>query len=407
MSQSLFSKFYSPEHAKSILRVGWPLIVNNLAIMGINLTDTIMAGRLNTETLAAIATGGAIWTILFIFGMGIIMALSPITAQLVGSGQDKKVGSYIRQGLWLSIFIGIPLTLLGQNAEPAFAIFKLEPELISYASDYLDAITLSLPFVMFYMSLRMVSEGIGHTRPIMYITLFCVCTNIFFNWVLMYGNLGFPAMGAKGCGYASMLNFIIMAVFLTLYVKRTKVYEVLEIFKQFEWPNYKILKEIFALGVPISITTVAEMGLFACATLLMGTFGTNTVAAHQIAINYAAFMFMVPFGASAACTSVIGNLIGQNKLQAARHAGFTGISLSVGFMSLSAIVMILFAQSIIGLYTTDPVVATIAVSLLGVAAAFQIVDGLQVAALGALRDLCLDWLSCRIIFCCNITDLAF
>lgn len=385
MPKNLFNKLYSPVHARSILRVGWPLIVNNLALMGINLTDTIMAGRYSTEALAAIAAGGSVWSLIFIGGMGLLMALSPITAQLVGAKKSGEVGHYVRQGFWLALLVAIPMVWFGQNAEAVFVLFGLESEIVELSDDYLSAITLGIPFAYMYLVMRMCSEGIAHTRPIMYISIFGMCTNVFFNWVLMYGNLGFPAMGAKGCGYASALNLIVMSIILLVYVNKHYRYKPLKIFKQFEWPQLSESVEILRLGLPIAGSLVAEIGLFACAALLMGGLGTNTIAAHQIAINYAAFMFMIPFGASMASTSVVGNLLGRQRFAEARAAGHTGMVISVGFMTISALVMILFANQIIGLYTTDTEVAVIAVSLLGVAAAFQIVDGLQVAAGGALR----------------------
>jgi len=379
------TSFFDLKHARSIFKVGWPLIINNLAIMSMNLADTIMSGRHSTDSLAAVAAGGAVWTIIFLAGTGIIMALSPITAQLHAADKDERAGFFLRQTLWLALFLGIPLMILGQNIEWVFVFFGLEPEIVALADKYISYITLCLPFTFAYMSLRMTSEGIGHTRPIMYIALFCALLNVVLNWVLIYGKWGFPEMGAAGCGLASAINFTLMLILLSIYVLKVKLYKPLKIFSNFDWPQKKALTELLVLGFPIGVSIVAEISLFSFAALLMGSLGKNVLAAHQIALNYAAFMFMVPFGMSMANTSVVGQLIGQEKMQEARTAGFTGIILATGFMTISAIVMILFAQQIIAWYTKDALVASIAVSLLGMAAAFQIVDGIQVAASGALR----------------------
>jgi MATE family multidrug resistance protein len=380
-----FTSLFSKEHALSIFKIGWPLIINNLAIMSMNLADTIMAGQYSTDTLAAIAAGGAVWTILFLAGMGIIMALSPITAQYYGRGENEKAGHYLRQTLWISLFLSIPLAILGQHCEFVFEMFKLDSEVVILADEYLSAITLGLPLAMVYMSLRMSSEGIGHTRPIMYISLFCAVLNVLFNWVLMYGHWGFPAMGAKGCGLSSAINLSLMAVMMITYISKHYRYRPLKIFSHFEWPKFSSQGTVLRLGVPISVSIVAEISLFSCAALMMGTLGKNIIAAHQIAINYAAFMFMVPFGMSMANTSVVGQLLGKGDTEGARQAGHTGLVLATGFMSVSALVMIIFAEQIIGLYTQDQAVAKVAISLLGMAAAFQVVDGIQVAASGALR----------------------
>ena len=379
------SNFYNPIHARSIFKIGMPLVINNLAIMSMNLADTIMSGRHSTDSLAAVAAGSAVWSIIFLAGMGIIMALSPVTAQYHAAGQPEKAGFFLRQTLWLALFIGIPLLILGQNLEWVFAYFGLEPEIVSLADEYLSYVTLSLPFVFCYMSLRMTSEGIGHTRPIMYIAIFCASLNVFFNWVFIYGKWGFPEMGAAGCGLATAINFVLMLVLLSLYMTKVRLYKPFKLFSSFDWPQKKAITELLVLGVPIGVSIVAEISLFSVAALLMGSLGKNVLAAHQIALNYAAFMFMVPFGMSMANTSVVGQLIGRNQMHEARTAGYTGIILATGFMTISAIVMVLLAQQIIGLYTQDAVVAEIAVSLLGMAAAFQIVDGIQVAASGALR----------------------
>ena len=379
------SSFFDKKHARSIFKIGLPLIINNLAIMSMNLADTIMSGRHSTDSLAAVAAGGAVWTIIFLAGMGIIMALSPITAQYHAADQSEKAGFFLRQTLWLAVFFGIALLILGQNLEWVFAFFGLEPEIVSLAAEYLSYITLCLPFVFAYMSLRMTSEGIGHTRPIMYIGILCAFLNVLLNWIFIYGKWGFPEMGAAGCGLASAIIFTLMFFMLLLYTLKKSIYKPLKLFQQFDWPQFKALKELLVLGAPIGISIVAEISLFSVAALLMGSLGKNVLAAHQIALNYAAFMFMVPFALSMANTSVVGRLLGQGEAQEARIAGRTGIILATGFMTLSAIVMILFAQQIIGLYTQDALVAKIAVSLLGMAAAFQIVDGIQVAASGALR----------------------
>ncbi|MBT8142635.1 MAG: MATE family efflux transporter [Gammaproteobacteria bacterium] len=380
-----FKTLFNKEHAGSILSIGWPLIINNLAIMSMNLADTIMSGQHSTDTLAAVAAGGAVWTILFLTGMGIIMALSPITAQYFGKNEFTKAGHYLRQTLWLAVMVSIPLAIAGQYCETVFEAFKLEPEIVELADGYLSAIVYGLPLSYVYMSFRMSSEGIGHTRPVMYISLLAAVLNVFLNWALIYGHFGFPELGAVGCGIASAITLSLMAIVMLWYVSGHYRYKPLKIFSHFEWPSASSIYEILKLGFPIGVSIVAEVGLFSCAALLMGSLGKNIIAAHQVAINYAAFMFMVPFAMSMANTSVVGQLLGQGKVREARTAGHTGMVLATGFMTVSALIMIVFATQIIGFYTDDPAVAKVAIGLLGMAAAFQIVDGIQVAASGALR----------------------
>lgn len=250
---------------------------------------------------------------------------------------------------------------------------------------YVRAIALGLPAMYAYLTLRFVSEGLGHTRPIMLIAVIGLIVNVLFNYLLMFGKLGFPALGAVGCGYASAVSMWMMFASMLLYTRRQALYSKFALFARFDFPTVAGFRELLGIGLPIGLSVVSEAGLFSAVALLMGTLGATTVAAHQVAINYAATMFMVPLALHSATTIRVGQAIGGGRPALARFAGFVGIGLCGAVMLVSAVAMLIFGRSIAAFYTIDPEVQQIAIALLFMAAIFQVSDGLQVGAAGALR----------------------
>lgn len=369
----------------ALFAIGGPLVVHNLALVGMGLTDTIMSGLLGAHTLAAVAVGANIWAPVFLFTLGVLMAQSPTTAHLFGAGKQREVGHYVRQMAWLSQVLGWGGFVLLRNTMPFMQAIHIESDIIPNAGAYLDALAWGMPGVCLYQSLRFTSEGIGHTRPMLTIASGGLLINMVLDYTLMYGKLGLPALGASGCGYATAVTQWLMCVALLIYMYRRSLYWPLEIFARFEWPQWSAQRELIWLGVPIGVGIFMESSLFAGVGLMMGTLGADIVAAHQIAMNYASFVFMVPMSIALAISVRVGQAMGRGDKQAARLAGWTGIGLCVGFEVLSALSMLLFPHFIVGIYTRDPGVAHVAVELLYMGAIFQISDGLQTSAAGALR----------------------
>jgi len=368
------------------MRLAGPLIVNNLSFAGIQFADAVMAGRLGAESLAAVAVGGSVWFVGFTICLGLMMAIAPIAARYYGAGEPEMIGRYTRQGLWLAVALGLTLFALAQLfVVPVMSGFGIDEGFRNITIDYVRAITFGAPAICIFLVFRFTSEGIGYTRPIMYISLFALACNVFLNWVFMYGKLGVPAYGAVGCGIASATTMWLMALLMTIYVVRGKIYKSLKIFDHLAPLRMPVLKEILKLGVPISVTITAESGLFSAVSILVGTRGADITAAHQIALNFAATMFMIPLAISAATTIRIGHALGAGNHSAARDGGITGILLCVVFMAFSSAFLLLFRDVVVGVYTNDVAVKEIAISLLLIAAVFQIVDGIQIGAAGALR----------------------
>jgi MATE family multidrug resistance protein len=372
---------------KIIGRLAVPLIVGQVSQVGMGFTDTVMAGRLSAADLAAVAIGTSLWIPIYLASVGIMMALSPSIAHMKGGNRVGAIGPLFRQGLWLALLlacVAVPLTrYIGQVT----AWLDIDPAIVPVTNEYLAALSWGMPAACAYLAPRFLSEGIGHTKPIMCIQLAGLAVNAVGNYILMYGKLGAPAMGAVGAGWSSAIVLWTNATLIFLYVGRSRRYDSLQLFHPADRPDGDQLAQLLRLGVPIATSMVMEVGLFTAVSLLMGSLGTVAVAAHQIALNYAALAFMVPLGMSMAITIRVGHVVGAGDLRRARLAGLVGMGMAVTAMVVSATVMLCIPERIVGMYTQDRDVANLAISLLFVAALFQISDGLQVSAFGALRGL--------------------
>lgn len=371
--------------ARATLALAGPLIVHNLALVGMSLTDTIMAGLLGANTLAAVAVGSNVWAPVFLFTLGVLMAQSPTSAHLYGAGKTGAIGHYARQMAWLSQLLGWGGFFLLRHLALFMRAIHIEPAIVPNTAAYLEALAWGLPGLCLYQTLRFTSEGIGHTRPMLAIALGALMVNGALDYLLMYGKLGLPALGAAGCGYATAITQWLMFLLLLVYVHRRSLYRPLGIFARFEWPRWAAQRELLWLGVPIAVGIFMESSLFAGVGLMMGTLGTDIVAAHQIALNYASFVFMVPMSIALAISVRVGQALGRGDPRGARLAGFAGIGLCLCFEIASALSMLLLPHWIVAAYTHDAAVAHIAVGLLYIGAIFQLSDGLQTSAAGALR----------------------
>lgn len=350
-------------------------------------TDTVMAGRLSATDLAAVALGSSLWLPIYLACVGLLMALSPTVAQLMGARRLAYIGPVFRQALWLALAIAVAATTLTRHVALAMPWLNIDPAITPIADEYLDAIAWGMPAVCLYLALRFVSEGVGHTKPIMYIQLVALIVNAAGNYALMYGQWGAPALGAVGAGWSSAIVLCIDAVLMLAYVATHSRYYPLNLFTRIDRPVAREIGQLLKLGTPIAATITMEVGLFTAVALLMGSLGVVVVAAHQIAINYAGLMFMIPLGISMAITIRVGHAAGAGDLIQVRVVGVLGMGMSVLVMAISAMIILIIPDKIVAIYTSEPAVAELAMQLLFMAALFQLSDGLQVSAVGALRGL--------------------
>jgi MATE family multidrug resistance protein len=371
--------------AQAILRLGGPLLVNNLVLAGMSVTNTIAAGRVGPEPLAGVAVGVSYYQIFWLMGVGVLMSLPPLVAHAYGAGRDEEVGHRFRQGLWLSQLLALPLLLALLFVGPVLEWFGTDSRTIPHAKDYVLTLCFGMPAMLAYLAHRYMTEGIGWTRPIMFTAALGLVVNILGNWLFTLGHLGISGLGARGCAIATVMAQWSMLIAIHVYQRRHRFYRRFGLFARFEWPQVRALGDILALGLPIGGSVVSEGALFAVAGLLMSTLGTEIVAAHQIALTWGSIMFMVPLALHSATTVHVGHRIGAGELAAGRFAGWSGIVMCAMFMSASAVVIVAASDQIAALFTSDPDVRLLAVGLLLFVAIFHVPDGIQVGAAGALR----------------------
>lgn len=371
----------------SLMKVGTPVIIAQLLQMSMSFVDTVMAGRLSPQDLAAVAVGSSILLPFVVLCLGCMMAVTPIVAQNVGGRRFKQIGKNARQVLWLSQILALPSFFLLRNLDAAFPLIGVTSEIIPIAGGYLKALSWGIFPAYAFGALRYFNEGLSVTRPAMYIAAIGLLVNIPGNYVLMFGKLGFPKLGAVGTGYATSIVFTVMFIFMLWFTMKYKAFERFGIFDKFRWPEKKYLSELLRVGVPIGISSTMEVTMFAVVSLLMSTISTIAIAGHQVAINFASLAFMIPFGLSVAISSRVGMSIGRNRPSEARFRGFVGVGVASFIMFCTATLMYLFPEAIVAIYTDDTQVTDIAVQLIVMAAIFQLSDGLQVSGFGALRGL--------------------
>ena len=379
-------------HPAEILRtlhLALPVVVGMVASLSMNFVDTLMAGRLPDKeiALAGIATGGAIWSAVLMFVLGVLMALQPVVAQFDGAGNRSEGGAAARQAMWIALVVAIPFVIILHAGGNLLQLMAVGTDIIPTAVEYMSALTWGAPAMCLLLMLRFFSEGSGFTRPTMYMGLLGIALNIPLNYTLMFGKFGFPQLGAQGCGYATSIVIWAQLVMVFFYVRWHTHFKDFELFRRWDWPQWDAISKLLKIGLPIGATIFVEGSLFIGAALLIARLGALPASAHLIAINFSALAFMIPLGLASAVTTRVGNALGRGEPEAARYAGFIGLFIVLFTQTLSAATMLIFPEFIVRIYTDDPAITSIAVGLLFYSAIFQYADGIQICAAGALRGL--------------------
>jgi MATE family multidrug resistance protein len=374
---------------KEMLRLALPLVTGQLSAIGMNVIDAMLAGHLDAHTLGAVAVGTSVWSLALVAAIGVMLALPPSVAQLNGAGRRPEIGALFRQALWLALALGLLLMFGVHFGGPVLVgAIGVDGKLIPDVTRFLHAISYGAPALTLFFALRGLSEGFGLTRPTMYFSLLGLGLLGPVGWVLMYGKLGVPALGALGSGIATACVIWIEALAFLLYIAtRRQKYGSLELFRRFDAPNFAEIRELLRIGIPMGVSVFMEASLFVAVALAIGTLGTDVVASHQIAINVASVTFMIPLGIAMATTVRVGHAVGRGDPDGVRGAGAAGLVLTLIAQGISAVLMLTIPERIAALYTSDIAVITLAAELLVLAGFFQFSDGLQVAASGALRGL--------------------
>lgn len=371
------------------LRLALPLIAAQLAFVSMGTVDAIFAGRLGVSELAAVAVGSNVWFLSFVMFMGVAMAVSPIVAQRIGAGWDPDgIGEFLRGALLLAFLLGLLwLALLLACARPVLALLDLDARTDAFAHQYLFALSWSAVPLSLCFFLRNGAEGHGLTRVTLAAGLTGLCVNAGLNWLLVYGNWGFPRLGPAGCGWATTIASWTMVASYLLSYRRHPPLRALRLFRRGRPRIEAQTFEVLRVGLPVAAILAAEAWLFCIGALLMARFGADAVAAHQIAINFASLCFMVPTAIGMATTVRVGHAAGAGDAAAIARRGRAGIVLGIGFALMSAAAMALAPGLIVGIYTDAEHLAGPAARFLAFAALFQVFDCVQATSNGALRGL--------------------
>ncbi|URL58248.1 MATE family efflux transporter [Luteibacter flocculans] len=369
------------------LRLALPMIVAQLSAIGTNVVDAVLAGHQGAHTQAAVVTGASIWVLAIVTGIGTMMAVPPTVAQLDGAGRRSEVGPVFHQALYIAWGLGLLLGIAVWHASPLMAIFGVAPSMRPDVEAFLHAICFAAPALTTYFALRGLSEGLSMPRPSMYFSFGGLLVLAPLGYVLMYGKLGLPVLGARGSGIATAIVLWLEMLGFAIYVLKHRNYRDLHLRQRMAVPNTKQIGQLLHIGVPMAVTLLMEAGLFVAVALLIGRLGETVTASHHVALNVASVAFMIPLGLSMAITVRVGNAAGRRDVAGVRYAGMSGITLVLVTQFVSSGVMLLFPEAIARLYTNDAAVIATASQLMILAGFFQFSDGIQVASNGALRGL--------------------
>ena len=375
---------------RATLALAAPLAAANLAQMAMGVTNTLMVGRLGAMPLAAAGLGGMFYFTVGVMLQGILFAVAPLAAHALGAGDRAAAGRIAGAGVVLSVMLALPFVATLTSLDHLLQALGYDATLAAEIGRYLRALAWGAPAFLGFGVLRSLLAAKSRTRPVMAVLLVCVASNAMLNWSLIFGHLGAPALGVAGSGYASSINQWLMLAGLALCTRMVPRLAGLGVLRRAFVASWTEIGNILRLGLPIGVSRGMEVGVFLAAGILMGLLGAAALGAHQLILNCASVSFMVPLGLSQAATVRVAHQLGAGRAFAARRAGSVALALGIGFMVAAAVVLWTFPQTIIGAYVNaaDPAnheTVQIARRLIVIAAVFQVFDGMQVIAVGALR----------------------
>ena len=383
----------------SLIRLGFPILLGQLAQMSMSFVDTVIAGRAGSIELAGVGLGGAFWVPFLLFGQGMVACIGPLVAQGIGAGQDKSLNHFWRQGLWLSLAVSIFLLILFVISSYALLQAKsIKPEFALVASNYIKYIMWGMPAFLVFFVCRFFLEGRGYTRPAMIAGFVGLICNIPLNFLFVFGYLGMPALGGAGCGLASAIVCWIMLGVMLYFVKAYSP-KTIAIVK----PNMKLIKRMSRISFPGALALLLEVSSFAMISLFISPLGPTIVAGHQVAMNMSSLVFMCPLSLGISTSIRVGTCIGAQKFEEAKLVRQTGAILSLIVGCILFTFLLLAREPIAYMYSIDAPVIALASSILILTALYQIPDSIQIVMLSALRG----YNDTKAIFLISITAYWF
>ena len=368
-----------------MLRIAIPVVLAELGWMAMGVIDTIMVGPLGPEAIAAAGVGTSLHMAFAIFGMGLLLGLDTLVSQAFGARQITECHRWLVHGVALALLLTPPLMLICWAVYLALPTLGFHPAVQPLLQDYYGVIIWSSPLLLLYAAFRRYLQGMHLVKAVMFALVSANLVNAGANWALIYGNLGFPAMGVAGAAWATIISRLYMAAVL---------FTAIVLYDRWRWADVPTLvghlhrawfKRLLQLGFPAASTVALEVGVFASATALAGKLDPISAASHQIALNIAAVSFMIPLGLASAGAVRVGHAVGAADPPRAAAAGWTAILLAMAVMVVAAATFLVIPRTLIGIFTRDEAVLALGSSLLFVAAVFQLFDGLQGVTTGVLR----------------------
>lgn len=376
-------------HFRETLSLSFPVIIGQVGFMLMGFIDNLMIGDVSYVHLSAASLANGIFFIVTIIGIGIIMAITPLIAEMHAAGNHEAVRQYFQQGTYVSVIQGLIFVLLNVLAAESLPYLGQPPEDVELAYSYLHILSISaLPMLLFRAG-KQFAEGVSLTRPAMYVTLAGLAFNTLANWLLIYGNWGFPRLELDGAGFGTLASRTFMMLLMGAYLFTSPVFKEFKLMEGWGKIRRKVVRRILEIGLPSGLQYFFEVGAFIGASILIGLMADGSVqrAAHQIAIQFGALTYMIVSGIAAGSTIRVGNALGRKDALGVRRAGVAGILLGGIFMFGCALIFLIGRNYLPTLFVSETEVLEIATVLMVIAAGFQIFDGIQAVALGCLRGI--------------------
>ncbi|MFL6674624.1 MAG: MATE family efflux transporter [Massilia sp.] len=365
--------------------LSWPMLVGQVATVGMGVADVAMTGHVSAAELAAVSLGTSVWSIVLVTVMGIMMAINTVVAHEMGAGRYDQIAHSVRESMWMGVGVGLTACVAANWCTLLFDHIGLDAAVADRASTFLHVISIGMPAFACYRALYGYTTSINQTKPIMVIAILGLLYNVLVNWLLIYGKFGFPKLGAIGCAVSTASGMWLMLAAMVGWIRLSSAYRMTYPFTRWEGPNWSEIGSMLRLGLPIGVTHFAEVSAFGVVSLLVARFGVVEVSAHQIALNFVSLVFMVPLSFGIGALTRVGQAMGEGNPVRARFVAWVGVGMCVAFGFASAAFIAVFRWPIASMYTSDAAVQATCVMLLVFAALFQLSDATQVAAASAIR----------------------
>ncbi len=375
------------QELRSQLRIALPIFGGQLAQSANGFVDTVMAGRVSALDLAAVAVGASIWVPVFLFLTGLLMTTTSVLARHMGAGQSQRVNPIVQQAVSLGLIFGVLAFVLLRNTDPVLAWMDVDAAMRPMVRDYLSGLSWGLPAIAVMLALRSYTEALGDTRPVLWISVIGLLVNVPVNYVLIYGKLGFPALGGVGCGWATAVVMWLMALLMVGHLLWHRRYTESEFRLRLRPWSLEVdtLRYLFVLGLPVALAIFFEVSIFAVIALLLSQSGAIIVAGHQLTLNFTSLVFMLPLSFALAATARIGHARGREDAEGLRRAITVAFRITLLIGLSAASLLVVSREWIPRIYTDNAEVIALASHLLLFAALYQVSDALQVTASGCLR----------------------